>query len=66
MIVRMPRSQLYRGALPRTPVLRRRWGRKGVISSPGQAQPYPRTSGAVRAHFDRPCGQTLAAPAEPG
>jgi hypothetical protein len=34
----------YRRALPRTPALPRRWS-KGVISSPGQAKPYPGTSG---------------------
>src|SRR5215468_7174239 len=38
----------------------------GGISSPGLAEPYPRTPGATRAHFDRPAGQTLAAPGEPG
>jgi len=34
--------------------------------SPGQAEPTPEPPGAVRAHFDRPGGQTLAAPGEPG
>jgi hypothetical protein len=37
-------------------------GSEGVISSPGQAEPYYGTSGAAKAHFDRPPGQTLAAP----
>src|SRR5215831_16814285 len=64
-----PRSSVkpsaYRGALPRTPALPRRWS-KGVISSPGQAKPYPGTSGTARARFDRPCGHTLAVPGEPG
>jgi hypothetical protein len=36
-----------------------------VISPPGQAEPYPGTPGAARAHFDRPCGQTLATPENP-
>lgn len=40
-------------------------GTPGLISSPGQAEPYPGTPGAARAHFDRPGGQTLAAPENP-
>jgi hypothetical protein len=41
-------------------------GSERVISSPGQTEPYPGTPGAARARFDRPCGQTLAAPENPG
>jgi len=40
-------------------------GCERVISSPDQAQPYPGTSGTAGAHFDRPCGQTLAVPKNP-
>jgi len=35
----------YRGVLPRTPALSRRWVRT-VISTPGQAEPYLETSAA--------------------
>jgi hypothetical protein len=60
-------SALSRGGCPRTPGPPSEMGdANGVISSAGQAEPYPRTPGAARAHFDRPAGQTLAAPGEPG
>ena len=60
-------SAFLRRRCPRTPGPPSEMGdANGVISSPGLAEPYPRTPGATRAHFDRPAGQTLAAPGEPG
>jgi hypothetical protein len=61
------RSALSRGRCPRTPGPRSEMGdANGVISSPGQAEPYPRTSGGGKGSLDRPSGQTLAATGEPG
>ena len=56
--------RLSRGAAPH-PGPPSEMGCERVISSPDQAQPYPGTSGTAGAHFDRPCGQTLAVPKNP-
>jgi hypothetical protein len=40
------------------------WGR--VISSPGQAEPYPGTSGAGKGSLRSAPGRPLPAPGEPG
>ena len=60
----MQSRRLYcEGRCPGPPALPQRWGiRTGVISSPGQAEPYSRTPGTARARFARPFGQTLAVP----
>jgi len=56
----------YHGALPRTPALPRRWRMRSRSSPrPDRHSPTPEPPGATRAHFDRPRGQTLAAPGEP-
>src|SRR5262249_27989793 len=54
------------GAAPEPPALPRRWGceRGHLLARAGKPTPEP--PGAARAHFDRPPGQTLAAPGEPG
>src|SRR5262249_6058907 len=38
----------------------------GSPPRPGRQSPTPEPPGAARAHFDRPAGQTPAAPGEPG
>jgi hypothetical protein len=60
-------SALSRGAAPEPPALPRRWGMQtGSSPRPGRQSSTPEPPGAARAHFDRPAGQTLAAPGEPG
>jgi hypothetical protein len=38
----------------------------GSSPRPGRQSPSPEPPGVARAHFDRPAGQTLATPGEPG
>ena len=38
----------------------------GSSPRPGRQSPTPESPGVARAHFDRPSGQTLATPGEPG
>jgi hypothetical protein len=68
--VRLPslcKPSALAGALPPHPRPPSEMGTAtGIISSPGQAEPYPGTPRAARAHFDRPYGQTLAALENPG
>ncbi len=58
-------SAISRGAAPH-PGPPSEMGSERVISSPGQAEPYPGTPGTARAHFDRPAGRTLAVPENAG
>src|SRR5215467_2698252 len=60
-------SALSRGRCPRTPGPPSEMGMQtGSSPRPGRQSPTPEPPGATRAHFDRPAGQTLAAPGEPG
>jgi hypothetical protein len=55
------------GALPQRPRLSLGDGGSEPVTSPaGQAEPHPGTHGTARAHVDRPGGQTLADPGNPG
>lgn len=57
---------LSRGAAPDPRPPSERGGlRSRVISSPGQAEPYPGTPGTARARCARSFGQTLAVPENP-
>jgi hypothetical protein len=40
--------------------------KKGILSSPEQAEPYPGIPRTARAHFDRPFGQNLGVTENPG
>ena len=53
-------------ALPRTPPLSDMGMQMRSSPRPGRRSPTPEPPGTARAHFDRPSGQTLAAPGEPG
>jgi hypothetical protein len=55
------RRELVAGAAPLPGPPSKMGSRTGIISSPEQAEPYPGTSGAARAYFDQPFGQTLTA-----